>query len=81
MTREALIAAQTDNVSLSKCFAAALSPGVDKSREATYTVENGLLMRRWTAHRNPESEWSVVCQIVVPTPYRRSVLSLAHDHL
>ena len=28
-----------------------------------------------------ENEWSYVVQVVVPTSYRQSVLSLAHDHL
>ncbi|CDQ98709.1 unnamed protein product [Oncorhynchus mykiss] len=35
-------------------------------------------MRKWASH-DTINDWSEVCQVVVPTPFRQQVLSLAHD--
>jgi len=44
-----------------------------------YILIDGLLMRRWSSE-NPEEDWSVVHQVVVPKDFRSQVLMLAHDH-
>lgn len=45
-----------------------------------YTMDSGLLMRKWRPVEIPADEdWNVVNQIVVPKPYRQEILSLAHD--
>ena len=81
MVRSSLIAAQKEDVTLAKCFAAALAPESAKNKKMDYFMENDLLMRRWKSRSDLDNEWSNVFQIVVPTPYRQSVLSLAHEHL
>ena len=81
MVRSNLIAAQKEDVTLAKCFAAALAPESAKNKKMDYFMENDLLMRRWKSRSDLDNEWSNVFQIVVPTPYRQSVLSLAHEHL
>ncbi len=43
-------------------------------------MEDGVLMRRWCPDNSIDSDWNVLNQIVVPACYRRTVLSLAHDH-
>lgn len=81
VTRSDLIAAQKEDSTLAKCFALVVAPEMAKTKEVAYYIENGLLMRRWKSRVDLENEWSYVVQIVLPTPYRQSVLSLAHDHL
>ena len=81
MIRSNLIAAQKEDVTLVKCFDAALAPESAKNKESDYFVENDLLMRRWKSRAEFNNDWTNVFQIVVPTPYRQSVLSLAHEHL
>lgn len=48
--------------------------------QTAYYVYNGLLMRRWSPSKGSEGEGGVACQVVVPKPFRQSVLSLAHDN-
>ncbi len=36
-------------------------------------------MRKWCSNAK-DSDWDVVYQIVIPSPYRQHVLCLAHDH-
>ena len=81
MIRSNLIAAQKEDVTLVKCFDAALAPESAKNKESDYFFENDLLMRRWKSRTGFNNDWTNVFQIVVPTPYRQSVLSLAHEHL
>lgn len=82
VTREQIITLQKEDQSLAKCFDAVKSLGKStiKERNAEYFVENELLMRKWWPITASDKEWDVVYQIVVPTPYRQQVLSLAHDH-
>ncbi|XP_038157608.1 uncharacterized protein LOC119794223 [Cyprinodon tularosa] len=47
-------------------------------KKMAYVLDDGLLLRRW-AGENLE-DWNATYQVVVPTPYRRQVLALAHDH-
>ena len=79
MSRKSLIAAQNEDVTLANCFAAALAPEKGKNTDVAYFVENDLLMRRWKPRADFENEWNNVVQIVVPTQFRQSVLSLAHE--
>ena len=45
-----------------------------------YVNSSNVLMRKWRPPNVPAShEWSIVHQIVVPPPYRRDILVLAHD--
>uniref|UniRef100_A0AAQ4PM80 Gypsy retrotransposon integrase-like protein 1 n=1 Tax=Gasterosteus aculeatus aculeatus TaxID=481459 RepID=A0AAQ4PM80_GASAC len=81
MVRSNLIAAQKEDITLAKCFAAALAPESAKNKEIDYFMENDLLMRRWKSRVDLDNGRSNVSQIVVPTQYRQSVLSLAHEHL
>uniref|UniRef100_A0A8C5DMZ9 Gypsy retrotransposon integrase-like protein 1 n=1 Tax=Gouania willdenowi TaxID=441366 RepID=A0A8C5DMZ9_GOUWI len=47
-----------------------------------YFLNEGMLMRKWTPLGvSPAEEWSVITQIVVPTPYRTEILKMAHDNL
>lgn len=80
ISHEGIKTAQREDVSLTKCFSAAESPQPNKVNAAEYVIENGLMLRKWHPHRDGENEWDVVCQIVLPTVYRKQVLSLAHDH-
>ena len=74
-----VLEAQKGDGSLARCLAAALVPEGAKNTAAAYFMEHGLLMRRWRPHASSD-EWGDVVQLVVPTRYRQSVLSLAHDH-
>lgn len=88
--REALIAAQKADSSLTKCWSSISNAGAGGNC-STYYLEDGVLMRQWTSHTSklvkPEHsctetsyDWNNVYQIVVPSDYRPHVLSLAHDH-
>lgn len=46
-----------------------------------YFEKDGLLMRKWTPLTSSVADdWSFVTQIVVPVPYRTTILNLAHDN-
>lgn len=80
VTRDALITAQKDDLTLHKCFSAVVSPEVAQERKTAFYMENGVLMRRWCPDDSSDAEWNVTSQIVIPVCYRQTVLSLAHDH-
>ena len=48
-------------------------------KQTGYFIESGVLMRSWSPVSSI-GHCDEVHQIVVPTPYRALVLSLAHDH-
>lgn len=73
--KENLIKAQKNDRSLSVSFSLVNQPSPDGA--VSYLLDDGVLMRRWTSGFTH----GVVCQIVLPTPFRRQVLSLAHDHV
>lgn len=87
VTRESLIAAQNSDPSLTKCFTSLSETG---NKKASYFLEDGVLMRKWTAHPSltadvegscsDDGDWSTTYQIVVPLEYRHYVVSLAHEH-
>lgn len=79
ITRDQLIAAQKKDPSLKTCFKSAVSCEAVHSQPVDYYVEEGLLMRKWSSPVSAGLDWGVVTQVVVPSPYRQQVLSLAHD--
>lgn len=78
ITSERLIEWQKEDVSLNKCFDSVVSFENAKVQETAYLVDAGVLMRKWTAHKTGE-DWDTVWQVVVPSPLRQQVLSLAHN--
>lgn len=81
VSREALIDAQKGDPTLQKCRtnAEVSSP---YRRNCHYVWKDSVLMRKWVSTLSePENEDDWVYQIVVPSKFRQSVLSLAHDHL
>ena len=80
VTREKFIVAQTEDVSLAKCFEN-VSPdrATAQAEKVAYFIENGLLMRTYNPRAGVDSAWSTVVQVVVPRVLRNKVLSLAHD--
>ncbi len=78
VTREKLIEAQKNDVSLVKCFKLVEKPGLNN---VSLVVKDGLLLRKWHKNNTTDDEWNVVYQVVVPSIFRQQVLSLAHDHL
>ncbi len=78
VTREKLIEAQKNDVSLVKCFKLVEKPGLNN---VSLVVKDGLLLRKWHTNNTSDDEWNVVYQVVVPSIFCQQVLSLAHDHL
>uniref|UniRef100_A0A3B1J3T9 Gypsy retrotransposon integrase-like protein 1 n=1 Tax=Astyanax mexicanus TaxID=7994 RepID=A0A3B1J3T9_ASTMX len=77
LSRESLIKAQKDDPSLCKYFDMVVDVDSDTDRCAMCYLDNGLLMRKWSAPQNPELH--TYRQIIVPVAYRTHILSLAHD--
>lgn len=77
--RLGLIVVQKIDSSPTQCFKSTVTPEAAKDRPVAYFVERGLLMRRRSLPVAAGVDWSVVTQVVVPTPYRQQVLLLAHE--
>ena len=79
MSREELINAQGQDVSLSKLHIQAVPKNeIDKS--PCYYYESGLLMRFYRPPKLSNLDtWGEKCQIVLPLSVRNSVLEVAHD--
>lgn len=77
-TREKLIEAQKNDVSLVKFFKLAEMPELNN---VSFVVKDGLLMRKWHKNNTTDDEWNVVYEVVVPSIFCQQVLSLAHSHL
>ena len=79
-TREHLIEEQIKDVETSELRDNALPLEETEQDPCVYYLNEGILMRRW---RPPEAsgdeEWRILHQIVVPTKFRRDILTLAHD--
>lgn len=76
ITRDMLINAQQNDTELSEYFQRT------QAFPRCFYVKQGILMRKFRPPHVPASEvWLVTHQIVVPSCYRRDVLSLAHDHI
>lgn len=81
LTRDQLIVEQKNYATLSPLFEAAVAGDKVESGSTGYFVRDGLLMRKWTPlSSSAADDWSVVTQIVVPSPYRTAILNLAHDN-
>lgn len=78
VTREELIKAQKNDISLVKCFRLAEKSELNN---ALFFVKDDLLMRKWHKSNTMDDEWNVVYQVVAPSIFRQQILSLAHDHL
>ena len=80
-TREDIIAAQQQDVSLEKLRKIATEGGepktVGKGNQVRYFFNNGLLFREYRS--SPQARGQLYTQLVVPTPFRSQVLRLAHD--
>ncbi len=66
ITREKIVSAQKEDVSLRKCFSAAVSVERAQQRKSVYFLEDGLLMRKWSPVMADDPEWSAVYQVVIP---------------
>ena len=80
-TREDIIAAQQQDVSLEKLRKIATEGGepktVGKGNQVRYFFNSGLLFREYRS--SPQARGQLYTQLVVPTPFRSQVLRLAHD--
>ena len=77
VTPEKVIERQREDAGLKKCFASVVSAEKAKTRDTAYTLEAGVLTRKWSSNTG---DWSdVVLQVVVPKLFRHQVLLLAHD--
>ena len=79
-SQSALIKAQMEDEDLLKLRDGALT--VEEGREVPeyLYVRSGVLMRKWRPPGRPaDEEWTVVDQRVVPPPYQKEILQLAHE--
>lgn len=79
VSRERLCAAQGTDPTLKGCFKNVVSADKAKGEQVAYTIDDGVLLRRWCPRNKIDSDWSVVHQVVVPTVFRPHVLSVAHE--
>ena len=81
LSREQIIEAQTSDLSPSSLFTKAVPDAEIDVVPSGYFLKDRLLMRKWRPlNASAQADWRVVDQIVVPSAYRRYILSLAHDH-
>ncbi len=81
-SREELIARQKSDPELRKLRNKALSEVEIEDVSIGYYLQLDILMRKWRPPESPADEfWQIQHQIVVPSCYRRDILSLAHDSL
>ncbi|XP_076843961.1 uncharacterized protein LOC143488888 [Brachyhypopomus gauderio] len=76
VTRDQLIEAQRTDKSLQACYDAVRVCSMSGRRGAQYFLEDGMLVRKWTAQG---TAYEAIVQIVVPLVFRRLVLQTAHD--
>uniref|UniRef100_A0A8C5E215 SCAN box domain-containing protein n=1 Tax=Gouania willdenowi TaxID=441366 RepID=A0A8C5E215_GOUWI len=71
LSRQQLISDQKADESLARLFEVVVSDDLRESMSTGYFLNEGMLMRKWTPLGvSPAEEWSVITQIVVPTPYQ-----------
>lgn len=81
MSRQDLINEQKKDVTLSSLFDQVVSDENITSVSTGYLLRDNILMRKWLPNNVCTSDvWSSVTQIVVPVPYRKQILTLAHDN-
>ncbi|XP_071502498.1 uncharacterized protein [Diadema antillarum] len=79
-SQPALIKAQMEDEELLKLREGALTVDEAKGVPECFYVKSGVLMRKWRPPDRPADEdWTVVDQTVVPPPYRKEILRLAHE--
>ncbi|XP_065894244.1 uncharacterized protein [Dysidea avara] len=76
-----LVAEQERDFEIMNIKKGALSEREAEKVPVCYFLNSGnVVMRKWRPPNVPASnEWSVVYQVVVPPPYRKDILVLAHD--
>ena len=80
LNRKHLIDEQERDKELVELRQMALEDNEATKKAVCYVVKGGVLMRKWRPLDIPaDYEWEVTYQVVVPTPYRKQVISLAHD--
>ena len=78
--REMLIEQQKADPDLVELREKALTPDEATLVPICYFVKSGVLMRKFRPPEVPaEDEWKVIYQIVVPSPYRKEILEMAHE--
>ena len=77
---EKLSKAQKSDSEIGHLFANVVSESEIDTYPVCYYIINGILMRKWRPPTVPAGDiWAVHHQIVVPKPYRKQILQLAHD--
>ena len=75
-----LILEQQKDSSLSSLLENVIPEDEISSVPCCYYKKNGVLMRKWRPPDAPvDAEWTVKHQIVLPKPYRKEVLMMAHE--
>uniref|UniRef100_H3BXP7 Gypsy retrotransposon integrase-like protein 1 n=1 Tax=Tetraodon nigroviridis TaxID=99883 RepID=H3BXP7_TETNG len=81
MSKQQLKTDQQNDKSLVRLFEEAITGDKVNSMSTGYFMRDGVLLRKWTPLSvSPVEEWSVVSQIVAPSPYRAEILKMAHDN-
>ena len=80
LTREQLIAEQVSDPDIFELAKNAISEDDFASVRVCCFEKHGVLMRKWQPLDAASNEdWRMLTQIVIPKPYRKEILSLAHD--
>ena len=78
--RESLIFKQEHDSELMPLLTRAVSEDEAQKLPTSFYFKSGVLLRKWRpVDIPPENEWEVCHQIVVPSKFRSSILSLAHE--
>lgn len=81
LSRENLLLAQKEDPDLAPLLRSALSEKEAETVPICYYIQNDILMRKYRPPYVPaDEEWKVLHQVVVPSLYRKEILSLAHEH-
>ena len=81
LSRNRLIIEQKKDPVLVELCQRSLSEEEAKNVPVCFYMKNDVLMRKWRPlEASAEDDWTVVHQIVLPKPYRKEVISVAHDH-
>ncbi|XP_076036537.1 uncharacterized protein LOC143022279 [Oratosquilla oratoria] len=79
VTRSKLIQLQAEDPELASFRSRAVSES-EAEREASYYTSSGVLLRKFRSPVSPANHpWTVHHQIIVPSPLRQDILSIAHD--
>ena len=78
--RESLIFEQEHDAELMPLLTCAVSEDKAQKLPTCFYLKSGVLLRKWRpVDIPPENEWEVCHQIVVPSKFRFTILSLAHE--